>query len=109
LPNAKILENIPAISDVSQQLVVRVPVIPNINDDVDNMSAIATFSTQLPHLKGVQILPLHETPSYRYERLGKSYHQGSMAYIESETLDHLVDIYRSQCLNVSISPLITAD
>jgi len=55
----------------SAQVVLRVPIIPGINDDEENLQAIGAFAADLPHLKRVDLLPYHRIGRDKYRRLGK--------------------------------------
>ncbi len=57
LPNTVILENARSLSHSGQRLILRVRVIPGINNDKQNLLAIARFAAALPNLEGVEIVP----------------------------------------------------
>ncbi len=71
--NALILKNLQALSQQGQRIVLRVPIMPGINDDDENLRRTATFAAALPHLDRVDVLPYHRTGVEKYERLNKSY------------------------------------
>jgi pyruvate formate lyase activating enzyme len=77
--NALILSNLRALSQQGHDIVVRMPLIPGINDDADgihpaeNLHRTGTFLASLPHLVRVDILPYHRTGSEKYDRLNRSY------------------------------------
>lgn len=55
----------------SAQVVLRVPVIPGINEDEENLRAIGAFAAELPSLERVDLLPYHRIGRDKYRRLGK--------------------------------------
>jgi pyruvate formate lyase activating enzyme len=71
--NAPILENLRALSGHGHRIVLRVPVIPGINDDPGNLDALARFAAGLPHLAGVDLLPYHHIGTDKYARLDRAY------------------------------------
>ena len=71
--NALILKNLQALSQREHNIVLRVPIIPGINDDDDHVRQIGAFAAALPHLKRVDILPYHHGGAAKYDRLDKVY------------------------------------
>jgi pyruvate formate lyase activating enzyme len=43
-----------------------------VNDDAAHLRAVAALSTELSGLRGVEILPYHESGAGKYERLGRA-------------------------------------
>src|SRR5690606_5007260 len=106
--NGQILENIQALSKTGQDLILRVPLIPNINDDYANQAAIAAFAARLPHLKGVEILPYQQIPKYRYERLGKPYRQLNDPRQDGEAVLRVRQLFEQHGLPAWVSPVCQA-
>lgn len=71
--NKIILDNLQALSQAGHDIILRVPVIPNITDGKDNIRRLADFAGELAHLRGVDLLPYHGIAADKYERLGKEY------------------------------------
>jgi len=71
--NVPILENLQALSAHGHHIVLRVPVIPGVSDDAENLEALAVFAARLPHLAGVDILPYHPIGTEKYARLDRAY------------------------------------
>lgn len=71
--NDLILKNLQALSQQGHRIVVRVPVIPGVNDDDETMRQIGAFAAQLPHLDSVDLLPYHRIAMDKYMRLNKPY------------------------------------
>jgi pyruvate formate lyase activating enzyme len=69
--NDPILENLRALSRRGHRIVLRVPIIPGINDDEGNLRQMATFAASLPSLERVDLLPYHRIGRDKYQRLGK--------------------------------------
>jgi pyruvate formate lyase activating enzyme len=55
----------------SAQVILRLPIIPGINDDEENLRAMGAFAADLPHLERVDLLPYHRIGRDKYQRLGK--------------------------------------
>ena len=74
-PNTMILENIRNTTRqyADLELVLRVPVIPGLNDEKDNMDGIMEFALALDHIKQIELLPYHRYGVASYPLVGKSY------------------------------------
>jgi pyruvate formate lyase activating enzyme len=72
--NHVILQNAVRIAREKLPLVIRVPLIPTINDDVENITATAAFiSENLDGVLGVEILPYHVLGKGKFESIGLKY------------------------------------
>ncbi len=71
--NAPILSNLRRLGAAGQRIVLRVPVIPGVNDDAANLGALAELGAALPHLAGVDLLPYHHIGADKYARLDRAY------------------------------------
>ena len=76
--NAPILHNLRRLAELSAgarrpRLVIRIPVIPGVNDDSENLARTAEFVSGLPLLPPVSLLPYHQTGLEKYRRLGRRY------------------------------------
>jgi pyruvate formate lyase activating enzyme len=71
--NAPILANLRALSEHRHPIVVRLPLIPGINDDEENLRQTGGFVAALPHLIRVDVLPYHGMSGEKYSRLDRTY------------------------------------
>ena len=71
--NRRILANLRRLSEQGAQIIVRVPLIPNVNDDEDNLCRIRDLLADLPHLSGVEVLPYHDIARAKYSALDLAY------------------------------------
>ena len=70
----RILENAKNIAQLDIPMVIRIPVIPSINDSKKNIRAIAKFvRDNLPGVIGIEILPYHLLGLSKYDALGLDY------------------------------------
>jgi len=67
--NRGILENLTALAGLGPQVVVRIPLIPGINDDADNIRRTAEFLCSLKTIRQVDLLPFHPIAEGKYRRL----------------------------------------
>lgn len=87
--NAPILDNLRALDARGHALWIRVPLIPGINDDDDNLSATAAFVQSLRTRPPLHLLPYHRAGSDKYQRFGKRY---TMAGTPPHTRERLAEI-----------------
>ena len=72
--NSLVLDNIRRInsSDFPVSIVIRIPLIPGVNDDDENLKAAATLSRELTKkLKAIELLPYHRLGLNTYKMLDK--------------------------------------
>lgn len=73
VPNEPILDNLRRLAATGVPILVRVPVIPGMNDSPENLAALAAFVADLPAVEGIELLPYHNYGSGKYARCGKEY------------------------------------
>ena len=71
--NGLILENARLLCSQSKPFVIRIPLIPGVNDNHENLEATARFLQGAQALKCVELLPYHKTAGAKYGMLGKEY------------------------------------
>jgi pyruvate formate lyase activating enzyme len=71
--NASILENLKALDQIHQNIWLRVPIIPGVNDDEVNLAAIGRFASTLHGIRQVNLLAYHKTGIQKHRRLGSPY------------------------------------
>lgn len=80
VPNRWILENLRwaggvyAGGETGTRFTVRIPLIPGVNDDPENLRATAKFIAGMPSPPAVDLLPYHRLGVDKYHRLGRTYH-----------------------------------
>jgi pyruvate formate lyase activating enzyme len=68
--NEAILGNLRALAESHPAIWLRVPLIPGINDDRENLDGIAELAASLPAVERICLLPYHRTGEGKQERLG---------------------------------------
>jgi pyruvate formate lyase activating enzyme len=71
--NKQILANLRALSSQGHAIILRVPIIPGINDDEEAIRQIGAFAGTLAHLNEIDLLPYHHIGMDKYARLNKTY------------------------------------
>ena len=71
--NATILENLQILKDSGKPFVVRIPLIPGVNDSKENMEATASLLKNAKGLQRVELLRYHKTAGAKYPMVGITY------------------------------------
>jgi pyruvate formate lyase activating enzyme len=99
--NELILENLKKLSSVHNNIFVRFPVIPGINDDCQNIKEIGKFLSSLK-ITQVNILPYHHIGIDKYKRLERTYKLATTQPPSEEKLSEVSAILRKFNLNVKL-------
>jgi pyruvate formate lyase activating enzyme len=70
--NGAILANLVALGSTHRNIWIRVPVVPGVNDDAENLEATARFVARIPGVRRVDLLPYHSTGAAKLGRLGRA-------------------------------------
>lgn len=68
--NGPILDNLKLLADLGKEVIVRIPVIPGVNDDPAAIRASGSFVSSLGNVREIHLLPYHTTGLEKYRRLG---------------------------------------
>lgn len=99
--NEIILENIKKLSSVHNNIFIRFPVIPGINDDYQNIREMGEFLSFLK-IAQVNLLPYHYIGIDKYKRLGRDYKLADIRPSSEEKLSEVSVILRKFNLNVKL-------
>lgn len=100
--NARILENLRRLAAQGANIVVRVPVIPGINDDLENINLTGAFAAQLSGIRRVDLLPYHHAAMSKYERLHRSYRLPGLQTPSGERLAEIARLFEGFGLQVNV-------
>jgi pyruvate formate lyase activating enzyme len=98
--NEQILANIRRLATTGKPIIFRTPVIPGVNDTVEEITAIASFIHELgnipleegrlhPERFSLELLAFHKLASDKYRSLGLDY---PAAHLEPPTKEHMAEL-----------------
>lgn len=100
--NRLILSNLKLLSAAGADIIVRVPLIPGLNDDAESIEAIGAFIAGLPQAHAVDLLPFHRAAKAKYRKLGLSYRGESTEPIGPERVAAVAGRLRAHGLTVNV-------
>jgi pyruvate formate lyase activating enzyme len=71
--NELVLKNLQRLAESGEMIEVRMPLIPGVNDDTENLRQTAEFIAGLPNIIGVELMGYHDIAAAKYESLGMVY------------------------------------
>ncbi len=98
--NVDILSNLRRLAELGHEILIRIPVIPGINDDEENLRAAGSFLATLSQVPHVELLAYHNIAEGKYAGLGWKY---ALPEIHSPTPERLEEIrffLRGYALNI---------
>jgi pyruvate formate lyase activating enzyme len=100
--NEVIMQNAEKLSDVGLPLIIRLPLLPGINDAIEDINGMVNFIQGLETVQRVDILPYHRLGIGKYLMLGKEYRLGTLEPPDRNHLEKLRDLIQVQGFKVAI-------
>jgi pyruvate formate lyase activating enzyme len=104
VPNKQILGNIEKLASKNKCLIVRLPLIPGINDDEDNLKQFGSFLSSMDHLEGVEVMPYHTIGMAKFQALGREYRLANTPSPTLEQITHVEELLSSYGLQLVKHP-----
>jgi len=102
LGNRLVLDNLAALGRVHEGIWIRVPIIPGVNDDQDNLAETARFAAGLQGVRQVSLLPFHRTWHGKLGRLGRTAPGNGAATPSHRRMETLAEIFQDAGLTTRI-------
>lgn len=100
--NEKIKDNFKYIADNGGKIIMRIPLIPTINDSKDNLLKTADFAKSLGNIEEVDLLPYHRLGADKYEQLGQEYQASDLHLPDSENMNEFARLFKNCGFRVKI-------
>lgn len=88
--NELILQNIRSLAENNTNIIIRIPLIPGINDHKENIESTAEFISSLPGDIAVEVLPYHSIERSKYNKLHMKYPGKNTAPSSEKDLQHTI-------------------
>ncbi len=92
MDNKNILENIKILSHSTNNLVLRTPVIPGVNNTEEEIRAIGRFIAALSRVKAWELIPYHKLGEVKYDSLGLNDPMENTERLEPQEFEELRNI-----------------
>jgi len=102
--NMLILENLRLLLSCDRDIMIRIPVIPGINDDNDHMENLREFiiNNKNENLKKINLLPYHKTGSSKYRKFNIPYRMGDVQQPSRQRMNELKDFFSETGIKVKV-------
>jgi pyruvate formate lyase activating enzyme len=87
--NAKIINNLIWLDANKKNVIIRYPVIPQINDNKENIDEMLDFLKKLKHIKRLTLLPYHTIAGHKYVQLKKENKMNETKSLSNSDLEYL--------------------
>ena len=94
--NDLILKNLKNLAETKTKILIRIPVIPAINDDLPEMTAIYDFICHLKNIHAVHLLPYHNIHTEKYKKIGRQYEFTEISGDESPNMNAIKDLFAAK-------------
>lgn len=71
--NHSILQNLKFLSEKQQNIIIRIPLIPQLTDTKSNLDEMLNFLQKCPQIKEINLLPYHNIAAEKYRKLNLKY------------------------------------
>jgi len=102
ISNVSILENLQALSRVHKNIWIRVPIIPGVNDNAEQLEALARCAAATSGVRQVNVLPYHEAGAYKSSRVGKPCRMENVVPPSAEFMKNVAAKFRGFGVNVKV-------
>lgn len=100
--NELILQNLMLLSCGGNEVIVRVPVIPAVNDHDVNIMAMADFLRERTNLRTIHLLPYHRIGREKSVRIGREEMPEAFPALEEARLMHIANLLRESGFEIAI-------
>lgn len=102
--NIGILDNYRLLLESGKDIMIRFPVIPGINDDIDHLERLRHFIilTKTHSLKRINLLPFHKIGSSKYKRFNIPYRMAGVEPPSAEKMKMLKEFFMETGIKVKI-------
>ena len=101
--NKLIKENLEYLSSINAIVIIRIPLIPDITDTEENLSAISNYLLGFNNIARIDLLPYNKLAEDKYRRLNKESKLGNVDTQSDNKLAEIKDFVKSFGLNAQLN------
>ena len=98
--NTRILDNLKKLSALGKDIIIRIPLIPGVNDSDEALDAFGRFISSLPAVNRVDILPYHDFHVSKYDKLNLPYRMYAAQVPSKQSVCFAVKVLKDYGLKV---------
>lgn len=99
--NKIIQDNLKSLYEQGANIVLRCPIIPEINDTDEHIAGIAELTNKYPNVKGMEIIPYHDMGKGKWIQIDKEYSLEELkSYEEAEKEELFARFQKVGCKNI---------
>jgi|WetSurMetagenome_2_1015567.scaffolds.fasta_scaffold68493_2 pyruvate formate lyase activating enzyme len=102
ISNGVILQNLKDLAAGGNQVQIRVPLVPGINDSRENIGEMGRFVATLPNVKEIELLPYHTAGGGKYERLGMKFSLPGITPLSNPEMEWIIEELRRNGISVHV-------
>lgn len=99
--NEKIIYNIKKMSSENKKIWIRIPVVPDVNIDFEEIEKISMFLRSVEPDK-IELIPYHKMGIKKYEKWGMEYKLKYATEPQKEYMNRCYEILAANCKNVNV-------
>jgi pyruvate formate lyase activating enzyme len=103
--NQLLLGNLQLLAEMNKKVIVRMPLLPGLNDDEENVRSLGDFVCSLTSISEINILPYHRSGVEKYQRIGSEYQMESLAIPDQDMLQSVARTLHQYVPRVTIGGL----
>lgn len=100
--NALILENLRRLCELGHAVILRLPLVPGVNDSPAALRAAAELAAALPNVQRLDVLPYHKIGVEKYRRLQRVYDLSQVQPPDASQIAQAVEILNGSHLKIQV-------
>jgi pyruvate formate lyase activating enzyme len=100
--NRIVLENLKRLDEKGKEVIVRIPIIPGVNDDEKDVEDILNFLRSLKNIHRLSLLPYHDLAKEKYQRFALPYESANIQTPSRELMEKIKKKFESSGCQVTV-------